>query len=253
MRSFHSNHVSVVTGASTGIGAAAAMALACRGSHVVVHYNQNRSSAESVVASICDNGGRAVLVQADLSEPGTADSVAEAAQEAFGHVDLLVNNAGSMVGRRVLLEITDDFWEQVIATNVTSVLRMTRALAPQMIARRSGVVINVASVAARNGGGPGVMPYASAKSAVLSMTKGLAKELICFGIRVNAVNPGVVATPFHERFSSAEQMKNMIANIPQGRVGTAPEIASVIAFLASDDASHIVGETIEINGGLWME
>ena len=117
----------------------------------------------------------------------------------------------------------------------------------------TGNIINIASVAARNGGSIGIIPYASAKAAVICMTKGLAKELIPLGIRVNAVNPGVIDTPFHERFTSPEQMRKLVANIPQSRTGRPEEIASVIAFLASDDASHIVGETIEVNGGIWMD
>ncbi len=171
----------------------------------------------------------------------------------FGRIDLLVNNAGSMIGRRSLLEITDEFWDTVFATNVSSVIRTIRAAAPGMISRRSGAIINVSSVAARNGGGPGATAYAAAKGAVLTMTKALAKELIRSGIRVNAVNPGIITTPFHEQFSTQEQMKAMIGNVPQGRPGTAEEIASVIVFLASDEASHIVGEAIEINGGMWMD
>lgn len=177
MRSLRSHHVSIVTGASTGIGAATAVALAQCGSNVVVHYNTSQYEAESVVASINGSGGKATSVQADLSRAESANSIAQAVQEKFGRADLLVNNAGSMIGRRPLLEITDEFWEEVFATNVTSIMRMTRALVPHMIARRSGVIINVASVAARNGGGAGVIPYASAKGAVLTMTKGLAKEL----------------------------------------------------------------------------
>jgi 3-oxoacyl-[acyl-carrier protein] reductase len=115
------------------------------------------------------------------------------------------------------------------------------------------VIINIASVAARNGGSLGIIPYASAKAAVLCMTKGLAKELISHGIRVNAVNPGVIDTPFHKQFTSPEQMKTLLSGIPQGRAGEAREVASVVAFLASDESSHVVGETIEVNGGMWMD
>jgi 3-oxoacyl-[acyl-carrier protein] reductase len=158
-----------------------------------------------------------------------------------------------MIGRRTLLEITDEFWDKVFATNVSSVIRMVQATVPDMISRGSGAIVNVASVAARNGGGPGVTAYAASKGAVLTMTKSLAKELIKSGIRVNAVNPGIIKTPFHEQFSTEEQMKAMILNIPQGRPGTSEEIASVIVFLASDEAGHIVGEAIEINGGMWMD
>jgi 3-oxoacyl-[acyl-carrier protein] reductase len=122
-----------------------------------------------------------------------------------------------------------------------------------MAARGSGVIVNVGSIAGRNGGGPGAIPYATAKAAILGFTKGLAKELVGYGVRVNAVHPGVILTPFHETFSTPERMQAMISMIPQGRAGTSEEVAGVIAFLASDAASHIVGEAIEINGGMLMD
>lgn len=253
MTTFPSQHVSLVTGASTGIGAATAISLARSGSAVGVHFNRSEAEARSVVDQIKNIGGSACVFQADLSNADAPGELVRSVLAHFGRVDALVNNAGSMIGRRTLLEITDEFWEDVFATNVTSVIRMVQAIAPHMIARGTGAIVNVSSVAARNGGGSGVIAYASAKGAVLTMTKGLAKELIAKGVRVNAVNPGVIKTPFHQRFSTNEQMRSMVANIPQGRAGTADEIAPVIAFLLSDDASHIVGETIEINGGVWMD
>ncbi len=253
MPTFPSHHVSLVTGASTGIGAATALALGGCGSSVAVHFNRSESAAQEVVEQIARAGGKAFPFQADLSESSGPEALANRVLAHFGRIDLLVNNAGSMIGRRTLLEITDEFWEKVFATNVSSVIRMVRATAPDMISRGSGAIVNVSSVAARNGGGPGVIAYAAAKGAVLTMTKGLAKELIKSGIRVNAVNPGIIKTPFHEQFSTEEQMKAMVLNIPQGRPGRSEEIASVIAFLASDEASHIVGEAIEINGGMWLD
>ena len=253
MQSFASNHVSLVTGASTGIGAATAVALARHGSSVAVHYHRSQKAAEAVVERITQAGGSAFCLKANLRDASTAQPLVEAALTQYGHIDVLVNNAGSMIGRRTLLEITDEFWQEVMDTNVASVMRISRAVAPGMIERRSGTIINVSSIAARNGGSVGVMPYAAAKAAVLCMTKGLAKELIAHGIRVNGVNPGVIATPFHERFSTPDQMKALVNAIPQRRAGTAEEIASVICFLAGEGASHVVGETIEINGGMWMD
>jgi 3-oxoacyl-[acyl-carrier protein] reductase len=252
MTKFSTGHVSLVTGASTGIGAATALTLAERGSCVAVHYKQNREAADSVKKQIEQGGGQAFVAQGDLAESAVAAALVDFVLDKCGHIDVLVNNAGSMIARRSLLEISDEFWQEVMETNLGSVLRMTRSAAKSMMERRSGVVINLSSVAARNGGSPGVMPYASAKAAVLCMTKGLAKELIPYGIRVNAVNPGVIDTPFHERFTPADRMKALVSGIPQGRAGRPEEIASVIAFLASDEASHIVGEAIEINGGMWM-
>lgn len=253
MQSFPSDHVSLVTGASTGIGAAVATTLAERGSWVAVHYRANEASAHQVVEQIRNAGGRAFAIQADLAQSGSAGTLIDTILNRTDRLDVVVNNAGSMIERHKLLEITDEFWHEVMETNLGSVLRVTRAAAPSMMERRSGVIINVASVAARNGGSIGIIPYASAKAAVLCMTKGLAKELIPYGIRVNAINPGVIDTPFHERFTSPEQMKKLVSGIPQGRAGKASEIASVIAFLASEESSHMVGETLEVNGGMWMD
>ena len=253
MQSFRSGHISLVTGASTGIGAAIAKVLAEGGSQVIVHYRSNSEAAEKVVSDIVAAGGSAFAVQADLSQPNSAQKLVDDVLDRVKHIDLLVNNAGSMISRHKLLEVTDELWDEVIETNLSSVFRLTRAIVPSMAKMGRGEIVNIASVAARNGGSIGIIPYASAKAAVLCMTKGLAKELIKIGIRVNAVNPGVIDTPFHERFTSPEQMKTLVANIPQGRHGRPEEVASVVAFLASEDSSHIVGEAIEVNGGIWMD
>jgi 3-oxoacyl-[acyl-carrier protein] reductase len=253
MAAFPYGHVSLVTGSSTGIGAAAAITLAERGSWVAGHYRENESAAQRVVEQITTSGGRAFTVQADLVQTDAAQALVHSVLNRYKRLDLLVNNAGSIINRHRLLDITDEFWQEVMETNLGSVLRTTRAAAPTMMEQRSGAIVNVASVAARNGGSLGIIPYASAKAAVLCMTKGLAKELIPYGVRVNAVSPGVIDTPFHERFTSPAQMEALVSGIPQGRSGKATEIGSVIAFLASEDASHIVGETIEVNGGMRMD
>jgi 3-oxoacyl-[acyl-carrier protein] reductase len=253
MRSFPSDHTSLITGASGGIGAATARLLAERGSRVVVHFRSNSAAAEQVVSDISAAGGSAFSIKADLSRPLAAQQLVDGVLQQTNRIDLLVNNAGSMLSRHKLSDVSDDFWDEVIETNFSSVFRLTRAVAPAMIRNGGGNIVNIASVAARNGGSIGIIPYASAKAAVLCMTKGLAKELIQVGIRVNAVNPGVIDTPFHKQFTPPEQMRNLVANIPQGRAGRPEEVASVVAFLASEDSSHIVGETIEVNGGIWMD
>ena len=253
MRNFAAPHVTLITGASTGIGAAAAAEFAALGSRVAVHYNSSESAAQQVAAKIAQAGGRADLFQADLSNAAAARGLVAQVLETCGRIDALVNNAGSLVARKLLLEITDDFWQQVMDINVNSVLWVTQEAVKHMKQRGSGAVINISSIAARNGGGPGAMAYAAAKAAVTCMTKNMARELIAHGIRVNAVNPGVILTPFHERFSSEERMKAMVSTIPQGRAGVPDEISGVIAFLASDSASHIVGESIEVNGGMLMD
>jgi 3-oxoacyl-[acyl-carrier protein] reductase len=163
-----------------------------------------------------------------------------------------VNNAGSLVNRLPIRELTEAGWDEVLTLNLKSAAFCAQAVASSMIARKRGVIVNVGSVAGHNGGGPGAGPYAAAKAGLAAFTKSLAKELGPHGIRANAVSPGVIDTHFHEVFSTPEMMQNFIKMIPIGRTGTPMECATVIAFLASDAASYIVGETIEINGGLYM-
>ena len=247
------SQVALITGASTGIGAATAREFAEEGLRVAVHYNSNRAAAEGVVAHIRERGGCAWLFQADLTVAGQARRLVADVHSALGQIDILVNNAGSLLGRKTLLEIDENYWQQVIDLNLSGVLWVTQAAARHMIEQRSGAIVNVGSIAARNGGGPGVLAYAAAKAGLIGMTKALARELIEHGIRVNAVNPGVILTPLHERFTSPERMAQLVDSIPQGRAGTPEEVASVVTFLACRAASHIVGETIEINGGIVMD
>ena len=221
--------VALVTGASLGIGAATAVELGRSGLDVAETFGANLVTASRCRALVSD-----VLAR-------------------MGRIDVLVNNAGSLVGRRGLLDIDRSFWRQIMGLNLDSVLWVTQATVRHMRRRGSGAVINLGSIAGHHGGGPGAMAYATAKAAITGMTKGLAKELIADGIRVNAVNPGVILTPLHERFSSPDRMRDMVGQIPQGRAGEAQEVASVIAFLAGDGASHIVGESVEVNGGMLMD
>ncbi len=250
---FPPDHVALVTGASLGIGAATAVELAKQGARVAVHYRSSEEQAKKVVAEIESLGGTAWLFQADVSKADEARGLAANVLETCGRVDTLVNNAGSLVERKMFLDITDDFWSEVMDVNLSSVVWVSQPIVRHMKQRGSGAIINLGSIAGHNGGGPGAMPYATSKAAITCMTKGMAKELIASGIRVNAVNPGVILTPFHERFSNEERMRAMVSQIPQGRAGTADEISGVIAFLASDRASHIVGESIEVNGGMLMD
>lgn len=244
--------VALVTGASTGIGRWAAVALAECGASVAVNYNKNQAGAEETKRMIEALGGRAVIIQADVSTKAGAQALTDAARAAFGRIDILVNNAGDLIGRCSLLEFSEELWDRIINLNFKSVLFCSQTVMREMMDRRSGTIINVGSIAGHHGGGPGAGVYAAAKAGVGCLTKGLAKELAPYGIRVNGVAPGVIDTPFHERMTSPEMMKQFEASIPLGRVGTSEECGRVIAFLASDAASYIHGEMIEINGGQLM-
>lgn len=248
-----SGRVAIVTGASTGIGRWAAVALAECGAAVAVNYNKNQAGAEETRRMIEELGGRAVIIQADVSTKAGAIGLADAARSEFGAIDILVNNAGDLIARCSLLEFSEELWDQVLNLNFKSVLFCSQAVMREMIDRRAGTIINVGSIAGHHGGGPGAGVYAAAKAGVMCLTKGLAKELAPFGIRVNGVAPGVIATPFHERMSTPELLQQFVTGIPMGRLGTAEECGRVIAFLASDAASYIQGEMIEINGGQLMD
>lgn len=247
-----SGKVALVTGGSSGIGAASAVALAAAGARVAIGYHRNSAGASDVELQIRGDGGHALALQADARTVSGVRALVERASQALGPIDILVNNAGSLVKRAILLELTEDLWDEVQALNVKSAVFCTQAVAESMIARKSGTIINVVSIAGHNGGGPGASAYASAKGALSTFTKAAAKELAPHGIRVNAVAPGVIDTPFHERFSTAEMLETFTRSIPLGRLGTSAECAAAIAFLASDAASFIVGETLDVNGGQLM-
>ncbi len=245
------DRVALITGASSGIGQATAVELANRSYQVAVHYFQNEKGARQTFEKVRSvKHGKARVYSCDVSDPAQVAQMVGDVLADFGRVDLLVNNAGSLIERRALAEMDYDLWRRIMALNLDSVFLVTRAVLPFMIQQRQGVIVNVASIAGRNGGGPGAAAYAVAKGGLITLTKSMAKEFIGRGIRVNGVNPGVIATPFHERFSTKEMLDRFVAAIPLQRVGTSEEVARVIAFLASDEASYLVGEVVEVNGGM---
>jgi 3-oxoacyl-[acyl-carrier protein] reductase len=219
---------------------------------VALGYNRNAGGAEATRARILAAGGTAIAIRADVRRSGEVSRLVERAIAELGAIDILVNNAGSLVARRGIRDVSEEYLSEVFALNLNSAVLASQAVAPSMIQRRRGAIVNVVSIAGHTGGGPGAGIYASAKAALTAYTKSLAKELAPHGIRVNAVSPGVIDTPFHEVFSTPEMMRNFVGTIPLGRVGTSQECANVIAFLASDAASYVVGETIEVNGGQLM-
>lgn len=248
-----SGRVALVTGAGSGIGRAAAIALAEAGAAVAINYHRNEAGAEEAKQKIVAAGGRAITIRADVTKSADVRRMVEETVAAFGPVDILVNNAGSLVERLRLLELTEERWDEVIDLNLKSAFLCAQAVAASMIERKSGVIVNVTSIAGRNGGALGSIHYSTAKGGMITLTKGLAKELAPQGVRVNAVSPGVIDTPFHEQFSTPEAMKNFTNVIPMGRVGASDEVARAIVFLASDAASYLAGENIEINGGMLMD
>ena len=247
-----SEEVAWVTGSSTGIGRAVAVALAEQGCRVAVHYNRSEDEAREVTERISSSGGEGMLVGGDVSDGGEVKRMVGEIEDRYGRLDVLVNNAGSLIERRSFSDMTEDLWDRVMAVNLKSVYLCSQAALPMMKRQGKGKIINVTSVAARNGGGPGSAAYATAKGGVSTLTRAMAKDLISEGILVNGVAPGIITTPFHDRFTPPEMREAMTSGIPIGREGTPEEVAGAVVFLASSAADYLVGEIIEVNGGQLM-
>ena len=248
-----SGQVALVTGAEVGIGRATAVALAKAGADVAVCYYADAQGAGDTVRAVEALGRRAAAFGADLTKSAEVTRAVGAALAAFGRIDVLVNNAGGLLGRHGLADMPEAFFHDVMNVNALTTFLCCQAAVPGMIARGSGAIVNLTSLAAHNGGGPGASVYAAAKAAVLALTKAYAKELAPHGIRVNAVSPGLIGgTPFHKTFTAPRAFAATVKTIPLGRAGTPEDVANVITFLAGPDAAYLAGETIEINGGMYM-
>ena len=236
----------IVTGGGRDIGAAAALKLASEGADVAISYFASSTGADGVVAEIEANGGKAVAVQADLSAQNGVDALVAKTVETFGGIDILVNNAGGLVERKKIADMSLEHWHTVLNLNLTSTFMMINAALKHM---KTGAIVNLASQAGRDGGGPGAVPYATSKGAVMTMTRGLAKEL---GpeIRVNALCPGMIDTDFHNVHTPDAGRRGFEAAAPLKRQGHVDDAANLVLFLACDDSAFITGANIDINGGM---
>jgi|MGYP001455005147 3-oxoacyl-[acyl-carrier protein] reductase len=242
----------LITGASTGIGAELAKAFAKQGAIVGLHYFSSEDAAKTVASEIQGEGGRIELIKADVSDSQAMAGAVREAAEVLGGLNGLINNAGGMVRRVPYAKVSDKDYDEIMDLNARSIVVASREALP-FLKEQGGFVINTTSIAARNGAGGGAGMYGSSKAFVSNVTRGMAKEWIEFGIRVNAVAPGVITTPFHERYSTKEQLDAMLATVPQGRLGVAEDCVGAYLFLASNHlAGYVIGQTIEVNGGQLM-
>lgn len=241
--------VAVVTGGSRDIGRAIALKLADLGAKVVVNYFNSEEGAKNTVNQIVANGGEAIAIKADVSQLNQIQELKHQTINAFGKkVDILVNNAGGLFARRKLEEYDEAFYDLVMGVNFKSTVFVSEAFEGLM--DKGGSIVNISSQAARDGGGGGSTLYASSKGAVSTFTRAMAKELGPKGIRVNAICPGRIGTKFHDDFTQNEVREKVAASTPLRREGAAEEVADLVAYLASDEASFINGNNVDINGGL---
>jgi len=247
----------IVTAGAQGIGLAVSRALLDAGCSVFVHYHSSAAAAQSLVSEAAAAGARCGSAGADLTSSEACDGFVLEAVEYLGGIDVLINNAGSLVARRSLSTADDDFWAEVMSLNLGSLRRITRAAAPHLIAaagQHGGAsIVNLSSLAGRKGGHAGSLAYSTAKGAVLTFTRSLAAELGPQGVRVNAVAPGLIlGTQFHTTHTAPESAQATIASIPLGRAGTPDDVARAVTFLAGEWDGFITGATLDINGGVWM-
>jgi 3-oxoacyl-[acyl-carrier protein] reductase len=247
------NKTVLVTGASSGIGRATAVEFARAGARVVVHYHESKNAADEVVKKIKAEGGEATAIQADVARKDQVRTLVEETLKAYENIHVLVNNAGSLIQRENLETMEESLWDRVMDVNLKSIFFVSQAVIPIMKSQNYGKIINLTSIAARMGGGVGAGHYSASKGAILTLTKNMAKELAPYNIHVNALSPGIIDTRFHERFTNRELFNKFKEQVVLKRAGTSEECAYPILFLASDYASYILGETIEVNGGQLMD
>lgn len=243
--------VAIVTGGTRDIGRSCSLKLAAAGAQVAVNYLNNKDAGDETVAAIEQVGGTAILVKGDMTKKADADRLIAAAREAFGSdIHVLVNNVGGLVARKTVQEMDEEFLNQVMALNLNSTFLTTQAAVPYMTSGAS--IVNLASLAGRDGGGGGASAYSAAKGAVMTFTRAMAKELGPNGIRVNALCPGMIDTTFHDTFTPDQVRRNVEATVPLRRQGHPDDCANLVAYLASDASAYITGANIDINGGMFF-
>ncbi len=243
--------VAIVSGGARDIGRAVSLKLAAEGAKVVIGYLGDTAKAEETLQMIKANGGEAIIVAADVTKAIEVQQLVAEAQKAFGNeINILVNVAGGLVARKLIEDMDEEFWDFVMNVNAKTVFLTTKYVSPHM--PKGSAIVNFASQAARDGGGFGASAYSTGKGAVATFTRSMAKELGPKGIRVNAVNPGMIATTFHDTFTKPEVRTAVANGTPLRREGQASEVADLVAYLASNECSFITGANIDINGGTYF-
>ncbi|MDB0026621.1 MAG: 3-oxoacyl-ACP reductase FabG [Polaribacter sp.] len=242
----------LITAGAQGIGASITRHFIDSGANVAIHYYSSEATANELMEYALEKGQKAVIIQGDLTKEAAANTLVEKTIAAFGGLDILINNTGSLVARKMLNEITTEFWQQVMDINLTSMLFVTSAASPFLIKNDNSSIVNLSSLAGRKGGHPGSLAYATSKGAILTFTRALSAELGPQGVRVNAVAPGLIlGTSFHNTHTTKESAAATVAGIPIQRAGNAADVARAVLYLASEYDGFITGATLDINGGVY--
>ncbi|WP_430412651.1 SDR family NAD(P)-dependent oxidoreductase [Kordia sp.] len=242
----------LITAGAQGIGESITKHFIDSGANVAIHYFSSATTAETLMDYATSKGQKSVIIRGDLTNEADANAMIEKTIEAFGGLDILINNAGSLVARKMLDNMETEFWHKVMNINLTSMMFVTRAAAPYLAKNNNSSIVNLASLAGRKGGHPGSVAYATSKGAILTLTRALATELGPEGIRVNAVAPGLIlGTSFHNTHTTKESAAKTTAGIPIQRAGNAADVARAVLYLASEYDGFITGATLDINGGVY--
>ena len=242
----------LITAGAQGIGESITKHFIDNGAHVAIHYFSSADTSNELVEYAKNKGQNAVAISGDLTKEFHANSLVDKTIEVLGGIDILINNAGSLVARKMLNEMEAEFWHKVMDINMTSMMFVTRAAAPYLAKNLNSSIVNLASLAGRKGGHPGSLVYATSKGAILTFTRALSTELGPLGIRVNAVAPGLIlGTSFHNTHTTKESADETISGIPIRRAGNTADVARAVLYLASEYDGFITGATLDINGGVY--